>query len=309
MATRVDFLIGCTGCGKGSVGREIARRLGAEILCVDSMKVYRRMDIGTAKPTTEQRRQIAHHLLDVVEPSESFSVARFMELADEAIAQIASRGRPILAVGGTALYFKALSKGLFEGPPADPLFRGAIRERAAREGVAALHAELAVKDPEAAARIHGNDLRRIERALEVYELTGTPISRLQTQWDSAGQRYDCRFFGLRRERLDQSRRINRRVARMIDAGLVDEVQRLLAEPRPLSEQAAQAVGYAEIIEYLKGLCPLDDAVEAIKINTRHFAKSQRTWFRRFGDVTWVDVPADEPPEVTADRLLAAMEPA
>lgn len=307
MSIRLDFLIGCTACGKGAVARQVARRLGAEIVSVDSMKVYRRMDIGTGKPTPAERAAVPHHLIDIIEPSESFSVARYVTLADAAVCDIASRGRPILVVGGTALYIKGLAKGLFEGAPADPDFRAAVRRRAEREGTPALHAELATKDPEAAARIHPHDLRRIERALEVHAVAGRPISQLQTQWESADDRYECRLFGLRRDRPDQSGRINRRVVRMIEAGLVEEARRLLAEPVPLSQQAAQAVGYAEIIEHLQGLCSLEDAVEAIKINTRHFAKSQRTWFRRFGDVAWLDVGPDEAVEQTADRLLAAMD--
>jgi len=302
---QVVFLIGCTGCGKGRVGRIAAEQLGAEILSVDSMKVYRRMDIGTAKPTPEDRARVRHHMIDVVEPSESFSVARYVAGADAAIAEICRRGRRVLAVGGTCLYVKGLSEGLFEGPGADPALRAQLRQRAEAEGSAALHAELAALDPVAAARIHPNDQRRIERALEVYRLTGRPISELQRQWDRS-RRYDCRFFGLRREKTDQNRRINQRVGRMIEMGLVDEVRSLLAGPGGLGPVARQAVGYAEIIEHLEGRLSLEEAVEAIKINTRRLAKSQRTWFRRWRDVTWLDVPADEPPETTARRLLALL---
>ncbi len=300
---RVDFLIGCTGCGKGRVGRRLAERIGAEILSVDSMKVYRRMDIGTAKPSPEERVRVPHHLIDVVDPAESYSVARYVADADAAIADIAGRGRRILAVGGTCMHLKGLSEGLFDGPGADPAIRATLRERAAREGTATLHAELARVDPRAAERIHPNDLRRIERALEVFQLTGRPISELQQQWDQPRLRYDCRFFGLRRDKLDQSRRINRRVHRMIDLGLVDEVRALLDEPAGLSDVAAQAVGYAEIIRHFRGDCTLEDAIEDIKINTRHLAKSQRTWFRRWPNVTWLDLAADEPVERIVERLL------
>jgi len=306
MGVRVDFLIGCTGSGKGAVGRAVAERIGAEIVSVDSMKVYRRMDIGTAKPTREERARVPHHLIDVADPWESFSVARYVEAADAAIRDITARGRRVLVVGGTCLHIKALSEGLFEGPGADPQIRAEIRRRAGREGAAALHRELARIDPRAAQRIHPNDLRRIERALEVFRLAGRPISELQQQWDAPQRRYDCRFIGLRREKADQNHRINLRVQRMIDRGLVDEVRLLLSAPGGLSDVAAQAVGYAEIIAYLRGEDALEDAVERIKINTRRLAKSQRTWFRRWRDVAWVDVAAAEPVEQIAQRVLTLL---
>ena len=174
---RVNFLIGCTASGKGRVALALAERLGGEIVSVDSMKVYRRMDIGTAKPSREARAEVPHHLIDVVEPGDAYSLARYVEEADRAIRDIAGRGKPVLAVGGTMLYLRGLTAGVFQGPGADPEFRRALRQRAAREGTPALHAELARLDPTAAERIHANDLRRIERALEVLHLTGTPISR------------------------------------------------------------------------------------------------------------------------------------
>lgn len=307
MATRVDFLIGCTASGKGAVGLEVARQLGAEILSIDSMKVYRRMDIGTAKPSPERRAAVPHHLLDVVEPSEVFSVARFVEHAGAAIDEITGRGRRVLAVGGTALYLKGLIDGLFEGPSADPEIRREIRARAEREGNEALHAELAAVDPESAARIHRNDMRRIERALEVYRLTGSPISALQTQWDCERTRYDCHIVGLRRDKDDHSRRSNARIKRMIEAGLVDEVRGLLAEPVPMSDQARQALGYAEIIDHLQGDVSLTDAIEAIKIHTRQFAKHQRTWFRRFRQARWVDLAEDDAVDAAVLRVREALE--
>ena len=301
--TKVHFILGCTACGKGAVGRELARRGGGQIVSVDSMKIYRRMDLGTAKPSAADRAAVPHHCIDVVEPSESFSVAQYVDHADRAIEGIEAAGGVVLAVGGTSLYLKALSEGLFDGPPADGAFRAALRGRAGREGLAALHAELAGVDPEAAERIHPNDERRIVRALEVHRATGRPISALQKQWDAGERRYECTFVGLRRERPDQSRRINRRVKRMIDMGLREEVSALLAEPAGLSDQAAQAVGYAEMIDHLRGRCTLEEAVERIKVNTRRLAKKQRTWHRRFRDVTWFDVAPEETPRQVADRIL------
>lgn len=303
MAWRITFLIGCTGCGKGAVGRELARRIGAEIISVDSMKVYRRMDIATAKPTPAVQRGVRHHLLDVIEPWEEFSVGRFVQLAEDAVADIASRGRPILAVGGTALYIKALSEGLFEGPSADPQIRDLLHRRADSEGVAALHQELRRVDPEAAGRIHPNDLRRIVRALEVHRITGTPISELQTQWDRQRTRHPCSLIGLRREREDQNRRTNARVKRMIERGLVEEVRFLLSLPQPLSTAARQALGYAEIIEHLSGKVSLAEAVEMIKINTRRFAKAQRTWFKRFRETSWIDLVPETEVAEAVDRIL------
>ncbi|MFQ5491504.1 MAG: tRNA (adenosine(37)-N6)-dimethylallyltransferase MiaA, partial [Phycisphaerae bacterium] len=232
-APSVTFLMGCTGCGKGAVGRALAESIGAEIISVDSMKVFRHLDIGTAKPSAEARRRVPHHLIDVVEPWEDFSVASFLDLAEAAIADAARRGCPILAVGGTALYIKALSEGMFDGPAADPELRSKLMDRAQREGLGVLHAELSAVDAQAGERIHPNDLRRIVRALEVFELTGQPISTLQTQWDQQRTVRPCAWIGLRRDREDQNRRTNARVKRMMELGLVEEVTRLLDLSQPL----------------------------------------------------------------------------
>jgi tRNA dimethylallyltransferase len=307
---QLSLLLGCTAVGKTALSLPLAERLGAEIISVDSMQIYRRMDIGTAKPSEAERQRVRHHLIDVAEPAEPFSAARFVEQADAAIADIHGRGQAALAVAGTPFYLMALLYGLFEGPSADAEVRARIRQRAEREGAAALHSELARIDPEAARRIHPNDMRRIERALEVWELTGRPISALQRQW-TRPPRYPFRAVGLRRSREDLSRRINARVRGMIEAGLVDEVRRLISEPgcpQPgdLSEQARQALGYAEMIAHLRGETSLNDAVEAIKINTRRFAKSQRTWFRRIPGVHWLDVPAETEAETMLEPALTAL---
>ncbi|MCH8913601.1 MAG: tRNA (adenosine(37)-N6)-dimethylallyltransferase MiaA [Planctomycetes bacterium] len=303
MKPRLNFIIGCTACGKSAVGFELARRIGAEIVVVDSMKVYRRMNIGTGKPTPDRRAEVPYHMIDIVEPSEEFSVARYVDHAAQAIADIQDRARPILAVGGTALYIKGLAHGLFEGPSHDPEFRARLRARADQEGNEPLHAELREVDPEAAERIHLNDYRRIERALEVHHLAGVPITQLQTQWDSEEGDFDCRFIGLRRDLADQNHLINDRARKMVRAGLLDEVRALLDEDKPLSTQAAQAVGYAELIRHLQGALPLEDAVEQIKIHSRRLGKSQRTWFKRFRDVEWFDLAVDEPADPIVDRIL------
>ena len=303
MHPELTLIIGCTGSGKGSLARELARRADGEIISIDSMKVYRRMDIGTAKPSLEVRQHIPHHLIDVAEPSEEFSVARYIELADKAIQDIHQRSRNILVVGGTPLYIKALCEGLFEGPGADPAIRKKLLDEAQRDGLEPLYDRLLRVDPDAAQKIHPNDQRRIVRALEVFEITGKPISTLQEQWDKQTRRYKCHFIGVRREREDQNQRTNGRVRRMIDAGLVQEVQKLLDEPLPLSETARKAVGYAQIIHHLQGHCTLVEAIEMIKINTRQLAKAQRTWFKRFLHTDWIDVQSDTPVEAVVDELI------
>lgn len=305
MSPRLTFILGCTASGKASLGLELARRTDAEIISIDSMKVYRRMDIGTAKPSPQVRAEVPHHLIDIVEPSEEFSVAQYVQLAEQAIADIHSRGRPIFVVGGTPLYIKALSEGLFDGPGADPEVRERLQRVAERDGAPTLHERLKQVDPHAAKRIHPNDLRRLVRALEVYELTGKPISSLQEQWDRQRKKYECVFIGVRRDKEDISRRINERVRRMMAAGLVDEVKSLLAEDRPLSTAARQALGYAEIIAHLSGGPKLAETIELIKINTRRFAKAQRTWFKRFRATEWIDVSADATVTEVADALMTA----
>ena len=304
MPPRLTFILGCTASGKSALGLELARRTGGEIISIDSMKVYRRMDIGTAKPSPQVRAEVPHHLIDVVEPFEEFSVAQYVRLAERAIEEISSRNRPIFVVGGTPLYIKALSEGLFEGPGADPAIRERLQELAQREGTPALHERLQHVDSEAANRIHPNDLRRLVRALEVFELTGQPISSLQEQWDRERTRFECVFIGLRRDKEDLGHRINERVRRMMAAGLVEEVKSLLGEDRPLSTAARQALGYAELIAHLSGGPDLTETTELIKINTRQFAKSQRTWFKRFHATQWIDVPADAKALDIADALIA-----
>jgi tRNA dimethylallyltransferase len=274
------------------------------------MKVYRRMDIGTAKPPPEARQRVNYHIIDVVEPSESFNVAAFLEAASAAIRLIESRKKAIIAVGGTALYIKSLLYGLFEEAGTDEQVRARLHARVQAEGPAELHRELTRIDPVAAERINPNDTRRIVRALEVYQTTGQPISSLQKQWQTQELKHDWTIIGLRREKTDASSRINKRVKKMIDAGLVDEVKALLQEERPLSQQARCAIGYAEIIEHLEGRMGLDEATELIKKNTRRLAKGQRTWFKTFRNVHWIDTEPDEPSEKTFERarkLLAGLQ--
>jgi len=295
------LILGVTASGKGRLAFDLAEHLDAEIISIDSMKVYRRMDIGTAKPSKEARQRVKYHLIDVIEPSDSFSVGAFIDAASDAMEQINSRSRKIVAVGGTALYIKSLLYGLFDGAGTDEKIRAELRARAEAEGLAELHRELTKIDPAAAERINPNDAKRIVRALEVYQLTGKPISSFQKQWEQRQMKHDWTIIGLRREKADASSRINRRVKKMIEAGLVDEVKALLDDEKPLGKQARCAIGYAEIIEHLNGQTSLDDAIELIKINSRRLAKGQRTWFKTFQNVHWLDIAEDETPEQILDR--------
>jgi tRNA dimethylallyltransferase len=253
------------------------------------------MDIGTAKPPRQARERIKYHLIDVVEPSEAFNVGSFLDLAYDAIEQIKGRKKRIIAVGGTALYIKALLYGLFEGPGSDKQIRAELQAEAENEGLEQLYRQLTEIDPVTAERIGHRDRKRIIRALEVYKITGKPISSLQQQFDAEKPLHDWTIIGLRREKSVESSRINQRVKKIITAGLVDEVKALLAEEKPLSQQARCAIGYAEIIDYLNGKISLEDATELIKKNTRRFAKNQRTWFKTFKDVNWLDIAPDELP--------------
>ncbi len=301
------LVLGVTASGKGAMAFELARKIGGEIVSIDSMKVYRRMDIGTAKPSRARREQVRHHIIDIVEPQESFSVDQFLRLAAEATAEIRSAGRTVVGAGGTALYIKALLYGIFDGPPANYEIRKKLKAQIAAESTAALHEQLGRIDPPAAERIHPNDARRIIRALEVYELTGKPISSFQRQFGADSTLGNWAIIGLRRPKAAESSRINLRVKKMIDQGLIEEVESLLAEDKPLSKQASCAIGYAEVINHLKGRATLDEAVERIKINTRRFAKAQRTWFKTFTEVNWLDIAADEDTEHILGRAMEIVE--
>jgi tRNA dimethylallyltransferase len=294
------ILTGPTGSGKSTLSLELAERLKAEIISMDSMALYRGMDIGTAKPDATARRRVPHHLLDVLDPWESASVAWWLKEAAACVRAIELRGKQALFVGGTPMYLKALLRGLFDGPAADEAVRQRLFQEAEVQGGEALHRRLARVDPVTAARLHVHDLRRVIRALEVWELTGTPISHWQQQWrrqptpvsalpaataDSRpvlapGEKpHTFPVLVLDLPRTQLYARIDGRVKEMMDAGLLDEVRALRQLPRPLSREAAQALGYKELFEYLEGRCPLDEAVTRIQTRSRQFAKRQLSWFR------------------------------
>ena len=301
LASHAWFLTGPTASGKTAVGIELARRIDAEIISLDSMALYRRMDIGTAKPTPEERRAVPHHLIDILEPSEEFSVAQYLQAAEKCAGEIASRGKRVLFVGGTALYLKAILRGLFSGPPADWKLRRELEEIARVEGPTAIHGRLQVVDSTAAAKLHPNDIRRVIRALEVHQATGRPISSLQQQFERCRPAQECRVFVLDwpRDRLDE--RIRRRVDQMFAAGLVEEVRRLMAAGS-LSRTASQAVGYREVLERLNGQRDLPATVELVKLRTRQFAKRQLTWFRSLSECRWTCVGESFNPAQVAQRI-------
>jgi tRNA dimethylallyltransferase len=332
------FLTGPTAAGKTAVGLELAGLIGAEIVSMDSMALYREMNIGTAKPTVEERRTVPHHLLDILAPAEEFSVAEYLTTTETAASEIASRGKQALFVGGTALYLKALLRGLFSGPPADWKLRRELEEVARVEGAAALHRRLEEVDVAAAAKLHPNDVRRIIRALEVQRTTGQPISQLQRQFDQGRPADACRVFVLDWPREALEERIRMRVDAMFAAGLVEEVRRIkgsgfgvqdlgvrvqeaggrvqaneplsrrpqTAEPRAdFSRTASQAVGYKEVLEFLDGQRDLEATVELVKVRTRQFAKRQLTWFRSLSECRWISVAEPFRPAEVARQIAAA----
>ncbi len=277
-------IVGPTASGKTEAAVAAAPAIGAEIVSVDSMLVYRGMDVGTAKPSAEQRAAVPHHLVDVVEPSEPFSVARFRELADEAIDGIRARGRRALLVGGSGLYFRAVVDRL-EFPGTDPVARAWLEVEALALGPEALHARLADLDPGAAARIEPANVRRTVRALEVAAVTGSPFSRSASAWD----RFDpeaVRVAGVAVDRGALARRIEQRVRAMLDLGLVDEVRTLLERGLGGWLTASRAIGYAEVARHLAGELTLEEAVAGTVKRTKELARRQMVWFRRDPRIRW-----------------------
>ncbi len=300
------FLTGPTASGKSAVGIELARRIGGEILSLDSMAVYRGLDIGTAKPTASERAAVPHHLIDLIEPWDDVSVAQYLAAAETAAQDILARGHQPLFVGGTPLYLKALLRGLFSGPPADWELRHQLDEIARNDGPQRLHELLAAVDPAAAAKLHPNDARRLIRALEVHHHTGRPISEHQSQF-AAGHAADaCRVFVLNWPREELVRRIDARVEAMFACGWLEEVRRLLASGHPLSRTAAQAVGYCEIIEHFAGERDLPATIELIKLRTRQFAKRQLTWFRSLSECTWIEVAEPFAPSALVEQIATRL---
>jgi tRNA dimethylallyltransferase len=302
------YLTGPTASGKTRVGVELALKLNAEIVSLDSMAIYRGMDVGTAKPTADDRERVVHHLIDVVDPNLNFSLSDYLQAAHRAVADIRSRGREVLFVGGTPLYLKALLRGLYPGPPADWEFRRQIEAELNQHGLTALHQRLELVDPLSAARLHPHDKRRIIRALEVYRLTGQPLSHRQTQFDDSMPAEQSKVFVLSWSRADLHRRIDVRVDGMFTAGLVDEVNRLLESHGALSRTALQAVGYREVVDHLRGKRDLAQTIELVKARTRQFARRQDTWFRSLQECRRVSQNDSSEPVDTASGIVQMTKP-
>ncbi|MDE0737130.1 MAG: tRNA (adenosine(37)-N6)-dimethylallyltransferase MiaA [Pirellulaceae bacterium] len=303
------YVTGPTASGKTQIGLQLAERLDAEIISLDSMAVYQQMDIGTAKPTTQQRQIVPHHLLDVVSPDTDFSLSQYVNEAHLAIDRIRQTGRQVLFVGGTPLYLKSLLRGIYEGPPADWGFREQIEKELEEAGVEALHQRLAQVDPLTAHRLHPHDKRRIIRALEVHKITGQPISHQQEQFDEGRPADKCRVFVLGWPRPTLHSRIEQRVEAMFASGLVEEVQQLLEQYQSLSRTASQAVGYREVIEMLQEGTSLEATIERVTIRTRQFARRQETWFRSLSECRRVERAGGNDPLDIVNEMLALAESA
>ncbi len=297
-AVKILVLTGPTASGKSEAAVVLAESVGGEIVSADSMQVYKYLDIGTAKPSDALRRRVPHHLLDVVAPDEPFHAARFVEEADRAIHGIAGRGRVPVVCGGTALYLKALLFGLAPAPGRNERVRRDLEARWDAGEQEALRRELARVDPERAARLHPNDRTRIIRALEVWQTTGRPLSSFHREHRFQGLRYQALCMGLQVDREALYRRIDERTVRMVDAGWVDEVRRVLAMGYDPDLPPLRAIGYREICAHVREGMPLAEAIRRIQRETRRFAKRQMTWFRRM-ELLWF------PPHRSGDMVSAA----
>ncbi len=289
---KVYAVVGPTASGKSALALELAERYGGEIVSCDSMQIYRRMDIGTAKPTAAEMARVPHHMIDIAEPTAAFSCADFVEMADGVIKDINARGRRAIICGGTGLYLDALLRGSeFKEGITDEALRAELLEFARVNGAEALHGELEKVDPESAAQIHPNNVKRVARAIEIYRLGGVPKSEIDRQSRLSAPRYDISCVGLMYSNREQLYgRIEARVDAMLNEGLVEETQGLMKEGVFLKNStAAQAIGYKELIPFIEGKESLDDAVEKLKIATRRYAKRQITWFGARDYVQQIDV--------------------
>lgn len=295
-------LAGATATGKTDVGIALARALDAEVVCCDALTVYRGVSILTAKPVPPP--DVPHRLLDLVEPFEAYSAGRFVADADAALADARARGRDALVVGGTALYLRVFLKGLGPNAARDEGLRDRLERVHREEGPGALWRRLHAVDPVRAAALHENDARRLVRALEIVEATGRPASAFREEWDGPDRR-PATVVALRRDEADLVRRIEARTRAMVAAGVVDEVARLRADPRGVSKELAQSIGFADALERLAGRITDDELVERIARATRRFTKRQGTFFRGFPAIRWVDAGPDDDPGELAQRVREA----
>jgi tRNA dimethylallyltransferase len=325
------FLVGPTASGKSEVALILARTLGAEIVSMDSMAIYKGMDVGTAKPTKEERAQVTHHLIDIVQPWAPYTVARYLRDAETAIRDILGRGRQVLFVGGTGLYLKRFREGLFRGPGASADVRERLQRRAKSEGPHALHAELAGLDPATAERLHPNDTRRVIRAIEVCLTAGRPMSELHAEYRKkledereehlGAEKIAYKMVALRRERNELDARIKARTQAMFRQGVIEETRRVAERcaeriPRPvdlpeswryyMGGQTSRALGYFDVLRHLNGEVTLQECREMVYTHTRQFSTKQMTWFRSFSDMHWLDLKADTPARQAADKAASIL---
>ena len=305
MAEKVVCVVGPTACGKTKLGVELAKALNGEVVSVDSMQVYRRMDIGTAKPTTEEMDGVVHHMIDVAEPDEAFSVGRYVAMADPIVAGLLAQGKAVIVCGGTGLYADSLILGRTFAPVPQTGRREALEALADQAGIETLLAQLAAVDPASAARLHPADRKRIIRALEVYQETGKTITQHNLDSQAMPPKYRALWLGLTfSDRAMLYDRIDRRVDQMVAQGLVEEIQGLLAAGVPAGATSLQAIGYKEPIAALRGELSLEEAWETVKRESRRYAKRQLTWLRRNAAIRWI---VQEAPLDFARTLEAARE--
>ena len=285
---KVIVVCGPTGIGKTSVGIQLAEKLGGEIISADSMQIYRYMDIGTAKPTADEQNRVIHHMIDIVDPADDFDAVRFAQMARDKVMQLHQKGVMPVVVGGTGLYIKALLQGLFQSNPVDPKIRERLSQEAAENGSTSLHDRLKQVDPDTAERLHPNDTYRIIRALETIETTGRSISEHHQDHGFADEPFDALKIGLRMDREKLYDRIDQRVDLMIDAGLLEEVKKLLGMGYTADLKAMQSIGYRHMAAFIEGSLPWDECIRTLKRDTRRFAKRQFTWFGADQQIQWYE---------------------
>ena len=292
------FIAGPTGVGKSEIALSVAECVGGEIISVDSMQVYHGLDIGTAKPSAAERARVPHHLIDVMDVTDSFDAAKFGALARVAEEEIRSRGKVPIFCGGTGLYFKAYWDGLGNAPPADAVLRAELEETP----IESLLSELRERDPKTFQTIDQKNPRRVVRAVEVIRLTGRPFSKQRSEWTNA-TRNTQHAFGITRPTADLRERIAIRVDEMFQRGLVNETKRLLEQGLEQNPTAMQAIGYRQVVEHLRGERSLDETIELVKVRTRQFAKRQYTWFRKYAPLEWIELSSADSVEQISERMI------
>lgn len=306
LLTRCWFLCGPTACGKTDLSLHLAELLNAEIVALDSMTLYRGMDVGTAKPSPNERSRVPHHLIDILDPQDEFSLAEYLAAAQQACEAIVARGRIPLFVGGTGLYLRGILRGVFAGPGADQELRRQLEIQLQHDGELSLHRQLQRVDPITAARLHPNDTRRVIRAIEVFRLTGQPMSSQHRQEPKPAGERTSHVYWLSPERDWLYRRINDRVVQMFQQGLMDEVRRLIGSGSPPSQTARQALGYKEVIDSFEagGVQDQSELIDLIQTRTRQFAKRQHTWFRNLEECVPIPITGLESPQELAARIAS-----